>query len=195
MRILHIFDHSIPLHSGYAFRSQSILKAQRARGWETIHLTSPKQGAAEFLVEDIEGLCFYRTPLESRGTSKFELAQLYQLMRKTADRLNQVIALERPDILHAHSPSLNAFPALRAGTRHNLPVVYEMRTSWEDAAVDHGTARAGGFRYLASRHLETWAMRRSHAVTTICEGLREDVIRRGIAPEKVTVIPNAVDLD
>ena len=58
MKILHIFDHSVPLHSGYAFRSQSILKAQRARGWETIHLTSPKQGPTKLLVEDIEGLRF-----------------------------------------------------------------------------------------------------------------------------------------
>jgi PEP-CTERM/exosortase A-associated glycosyltransferase len=195
MKILHIFDHSVPLHSGYAFRSQSILKAQRARGWETIHLTSPKQGPTKLLVEDIEGLRFYRTLQDRRWTSRFELAELYLLMRATTDRLNQVIALERPDILHAHSPILNAFPALNAGRRHNLPVVYEMRASWEDAAVDHGTARAGGLRYLASRHLETLAMKRSHAVTTICEGLREDVVGRGIASEKVTVIPNAVDLD
>ena len=44
MRILHILDHSIPLHSGYAFRTLAILKEQRALGWETFHLTSPKQG-------------------------------------------------------------------------------------------------------------------------------------------------------
>ena len=44
MRILHILDHSIPLHSGYAFRTLAILKEQRALGWETFHLTGPKQG-------------------------------------------------------------------------------------------------------------------------------------------------------
>jgi len=43
MRILHVLDHSIPLHSGYTFRTLSILKEQRALGWETAHLTSPKQ--------------------------------------------------------------------------------------------------------------------------------------------------------
>jgi PEP-CTERM/exosortase A-associated glycosyltransferase len=32
-------------------------------------------------------------------------------------------------------------------------------------------------------------------VTTICEGLRADIVGRGIAPERVTVIPNAVDTD
>ena len=44
MRILHILDHSIPLHSGYTFRTAAILREQRALGWETFHLTSPKQG-------------------------------------------------------------------------------------------------------------------------------------------------------
>lgn len=51
MRILHVLDHSIPLHSGYTSRTASILREQRALGWETFHLTSPKQG-----------LHFYRTP-------------------------------------------------------------------------------------------------------------------------------------
>lgn len=35
MRILHILDHSIPLHSGYTFRTLAILKEQRDLGWET----------------------------------------------------------------------------------------------------------------------------------------------------------------
>jgi len=32
-------------------------------------------------------------------------------------------------------------------------------------------------------------------VFTICEGLRSDIVARGIAADKVTVIPNAVDID
>ena len=87
-------------------------------------------------------------------------------------------------------------PAIRAGRKLGLPVVYEMRASWEDAAVDHGTTREGSLRYRVSRALETWALRRANHVTTICEGLRKDIVSRGgISPEKVTVIPNAVDVD
>ncbi|TQF00111.1 MAG: glycosyltransferase, partial [Spiribacter salinus] len=41
--------------------------------------------------------------------------------------------------------------------------------------------------------LETWVLRRAHAVTCICEGLRADIVERGIDAERVTVIPNAVD--
>jgi len=61
MRILHILDHSIPLHSGYTFRTAAILREQRALGWETFHLTSPKQGQVAADPEDVDGLRFYRS--------------------------------------------------------------------------------------------------------------------------------------
>ena len=38
-------------------------------------------------------------------------------------------------------------------------------------------------------------IKNAQAVTTICEGLRKDIVQRGVAETKVTVIPNAVDLD
>jgi PEP-CTERM/exosortase A-associated glycosyltransferase len=70
-----------------------------------------------------------------------------------------------------------------------------VRAFWEDAAVDHGTSKEFGLRYRATRALETWALKRADAVTTICEGLRKDIVARGIPASKVTVIPNAVDID
>ena len=30
LRVLHVLDHSLPLHSGYTFRTRAILKAQQA---------------------------------------------------------------------------------------------------------------------------------------------------------------------
>jgi glycogen synthase len=74
-------------------------------------------------------------------------------------------------------------------------VVYEVRAFWEDAAVDHGTSREGGPRYRATRAMETYVFRHADAITTICEGLRGDIIGRGIPAERVTVIPNAVDIE
>jgi hypothetical protein len=72
-------------------------------------------------------------------------------------------------------------------------VVYEVRAFWEDAAVDHGTTTEGSLRYRLSRGLETMALRGADQITTICEGLRGDIAVRGIAEERITVIPNAVD--
>lgn len=61
MKILHVLDHSVPMHSGYSFRTLGILREQRARGWETCHLTSPKHTKDSPPVEEAEGLSFYRT--------------------------------------------------------------------------------------------------------------------------------------
>jgi PEP-CTERM/exosortase A-associated glycosyltransferase len=90
---------------------------------------------------------------------------------------------------------VNAVPALIAAKRFGLPVVYEIRAFWEDAAVTHGTTREGSLRYRLTQRLETFVARHVNAVTTISEGLREDLEIRGIPAHKITVIPNAVDID
>lgn len=194
-RILHILDHSIPLHSGYTFRTLSILREQRKLGWETFHLTSPKHVNCQVAEEEVDGWHFYRTEAAT-GTfaSKPVLGEI-KLMKQLETRLLEIAQSVKPDILHAHSPVLNAIPALRVGQRLGLPVVYEIRAFWEDAAVDHGTTTEGSLRYRMTRNLETWALRRVDHVTTICEGLRADIVARGIPAEKVTVIPNAVDIE
>ncbi len=185
MKVLHILDHSIPLHSGYTFRTAAILREQRKLGWETHHLTSPT-------FEDVDEFRFHRTPVP--GASLPLLREIAQ-MRAIEVRLEALVRELRPDILHVHSPVLNAVPALRVGRRLGVPVVYEVRAFWEDAAVDHGTTAEGSLRYRATRALETWALKRADHVTCICEGLRQDIVARGIPSSKVTVIPNAVDVD
>ena len=191
--ILHVLDHSLPLHSGYSFRTLAILAGQRARGWRTTQVTGPKQSGATFRCECVDGWEFQRTsPASARGRVPGwrEWAQIAALEQ----RLDELVTVHRPDILHAHSPALNAVATLRVGLRHGLPVVYEVRAFWEDAAADQGTSPAGGPRYRLTRALETWALRRVDAVTTICSGLRDDIVARGVAPQRVTVVPNAVDI-
>ncbi len=193
MRILHILDHSIPLHSGYTFRTLALLREQRRLGWQTFHLTSPKHTAPGPAEEDVDGWHFYRTPFVE-GTKLPVLAETTQ-MRATQRRLEQLARDLGVQIIHAHSPVLNAIPALRVGKALGIPVVYEVRAFWEDAAVDHGTTTEGSLRYRATRALETRALKQAAHVFTICEGLRGDIVARGIASHKVSVVPNAVDID
>ena len=195
MRILHILDHSIPLHSGYTFRTAAILREQRALGWETFHLTSEKQVNCNLPEEETDGLHFYRTPKHTGILSKLPVLNQVAVMQGLAERLRDVISIVKPDILHAHSPVLNALPAISAGRKFGIPVVYEVRAFWEDAAADHGTTTEGSLRYRLTRALETHAFRNADAVTTICEGLRSDIVARGIPSSRVTVIPNAVDIE
>lgn len=196
MKILHIFDHSIPLHSGYTFRSRAILEHQRKRGWETEHITSPKHNLAittDGDEEDIDGFNFYRTQPSTSLLAKLPFLNQLTIVSSLENRINEIIQKVQPDILHAHSPVLNGRAAVNAGKKYGIPVVYEIRAFWEDAAVDHGTTSEGSIRYRLTRAMETRVIREADAITTICEGLKEDIIARDVAPEKVSVIPNAVD--
>ena len=196
MKILHILDHSIPLHSGYTFRTRAILENQRKRGWETAHLTSPKHIQAtntDVLEETIDELHFYRALPERGFISRVPLLNQWSIVSSIERRLEEIIDEVKPDILHAHSPALDGLAAVRVGKRHGIPVVYEIRAFWEDAAVDHGATTEGSVRYRLTRALETYVINHASAITTICEGLRNDIVNRGVAENKVTVIPNAVD--
>ena len=195
LRILHVFDHSLPLHSGYTFRSANILRGQRRLGWETFHLTSPKQGQVAQLEEEADGLRFFRTPLPTGRLSQLPVLNQWAFMHATQRRLLELARQIKPDLLHAHSPVLNAYPALHVGRQLGIPVVYEIRAFWEDAAVDHGTQAEWGFRYRLTRAMETRAVRQANQVVTICGGLRGDLIARGIPLVKIGVVPNAVDIE
>jgi PEP-CTERM/exosortase A-associated glycosyltransferase len=194
LRVLHILDHSLPLQSGYAFRTVALLREQRALGWETFHLTTPKHYASGPEEEDAAGLRFFRTPLPVGPLARLPLIDQWSVVSATTRRLEELVQHLEPDILHAHSPCLNGLAAIRVARRHRLPFVYEMRASWEDAAVDHGTTTEGSIRYRLSRALETHVLKRADAITTICGGLAQDIHARGIAPDRITIIPNAVDI-
>lgn len=194
MRILHILDHSLPLHSGYTFRTVAILAQQRALGWETLHLTGAKQGPSDTMDQMVDGWHFYRTAPGRQWWARLPVLRQWSVIRGLARRLRQLALQLKPDILHAHSPALNAIAALGVGRALGIPVVYEVRAFWEDAAADHGSSRPGGLRYRLTRMLENHALRRADAITTICEGLRQDLCARGLPSDKITVIPNAVDL-
>ncbi|MBK8629764.1 MAG: glycosyltransferase, exosortase A system-associated [Sphingomonadales bacterium] len=191
VRILHVLDHSLPLHSGYTFRTRAILKAQQALGWDVACVTSVRHSAPGDPFEQVDGLDFYRTaPIDPAPSPIGEWREIGAL----ATRVEELVHQFRPDVLHAHSPVLTALAAERVARRHNLPLLYEIRAFWEDAAVGNGTGQEGSWKYRLTKALETRAVRNADAVAVICEGLRRDLIARGIAPAKIMVSPNGVDL-
>jgi PEP-CTERM/exosortase A-associated glycosyltransferase len=191
VRILHVLDHSLPLHSGYTFRTRAILKAQQALGWDVACVTSVRHSASGPAHEQVDGLDFYRTPpIDPAPSPIAEWREIGALAARTEELVQQF----RPDVLHAHSPVLTALAAERVAKRHNLPLLYEIRAFWEDAAVGNGTGQEGSWKYRLTKALETRAVRNADAVAVICEGLRRDLIARGIPAAKIMVSPNGVDL-
>ncbi len=181
------------MHSGYTFRTRAILRAQLAKGWDVRGLTGRRHVSAGPQEELVDGLHFHRTPGEAAGGNA--LLREWRDISAHADAIESLVRQWRPDIIHAHSPVLNAMAAQRVARRHGIPLIYEIRAFWEDAAVGNGTGTEGSPRYWLTRQLETHAVRAADAVAVICEGLRSDLVARGIDSAKITVSPNGVDLD
>ena len=190
-RILHVLDHSLPLHSGYTFRTRAILTAQQAMGLEVRGITGLRHSAEGPSVEQVDGFTFHRTSGEASGPAGL---REWREIGALADAIVALAGEWRPDILHAHSPALDGLAAVRAGKRLGIPVVYEIRAFWEDAAVGNLTGREGSLKYRLTRQLENMAVAGADHVMTICSGLKDDLVARGVSPAKIGIMPNGVDL-
>ncbi|MGL5837727.1 MAG: TIGR04063 family PEP-CTERM/XrtA system glycosyltransferase [Sphingorhabdus sp.] len=195
-RILHILDHSLPLHSGYTFRTRAIMKAQAGAGWDVRGLTGVRQyqhgQKPDAFEEEAEGLRFFRTPQKVSGPSGL---REWREVRALEERILSVHREWPFDLVHAHSPALNGLAGARAADRLGVPFVYEIRAFWEDAAVGNGTQREGSLKYRFTRALENHVVAKADRVAVICEGLRSDLVARGFDAAKIFVSPNGVDME
>ena len=191
MRILHLLDHSLPLHSGYTFRTRAILKAQQAAGMEVRGITGLRHTHAGTSPEEAEGLTFHRTLGQAWGPPAF---REWNEIGRMASAVEALCHKWRPDILHAHSPALCGMAGLKVARKLGLPLVYEIRAFWEDAAVENRVSKTGSAKYRLTRALENQVIAGADALVTICDGLKQDLVARGVGPERITIMPNGVDL-
>ncbi len=191
-RVLHILDHSLPMHSGYTFRTRAILKAQQAMGLEVRGITGLRHTSAGPEREAVDGLEFHRT---SGQRQSIPLLSEWLEVGAFAEAIDRLCDEWQPDLLHAHSPAICGEAALRVARKRGIPLVYEIRAFWEDAAVGNGTGSEGSIKYRLVRALENRVVSGANAVVTICEGLRGDLVTRGVDPAKLSIMPNGVDLE
>ena len=116
------------------------------------------------------------------------------LFKHFTNRIIEVATNSDVDVIHAHVPYRVGLPALKAARKLGIPFVYEMRGMWEESAVASGRWRAGGIAHRRFRRLETKVMKDADALICISETLRNEAISRGINSEKISVVPNAVEL-
>ena len=196
-RILHVLDHSLPLHSGYTFRTRAILKAQEADGHQVRAVTGLRQSDggpglafADPAGEIVDGLHFYRTAgTASGGPGLREWREIAAL----TETIEAVCAHWQPDVIHAHSPALCGTAAARVAKARGMPLVYEIRAFWEDAAVGNATS-GSTLKYWLTRRLENWVVAQAAADRHHRIGLRDDLIARGFPSRTMGIVPNGVDL-
>ncbi|SHE62641.1 Glycosyltransferase involved in cell wall bisynthesis [Ruegeria intermedia] len=203
MKILHVFYSTLPSTKGGDIRSRDVIESQAAAGLDVLALSSPFQPPAKAgaTVEEFGGISYHRSFDETGDLRISEQDKgLKVKMRKAAklfsfgDVVTDLARREKPDVIHAHSTFFCAFAAHRAARKLGLPLVYEVRSLWEERAMMKVPSLHTRSIARAVRALETRAMRSADHIVVISEGLRRDVIARGIPADRITMIGNGANL-
>ena len=194
-RVLHIVTNSLPLtQAGSTIRTHRILQAQRALGWDARAVTRPGYPVTygdldASAVDVLDGVPYMRL-LPALMPSEADLPRVH------AELLRGIVDDVQPHLLHAASDHANARAALEVGRRVGIPVAYEVRAFHEDTWLSrHGgeAARSSDvYRWTRDRHTEV--MLAADLVTTLGVAMREEIIARGVAADRVVVVPNGVPL-
>lgn len=201
LHVLHVLDHSWPVHTGYSIRSLHLIAAQSRLGLRPQALTGPLQ-----IVDDpapvetvLDNVTYKRTPYRgkfsewaiSRRRPGLREAAIVRLIR---NRIVEIARNEPIDLIHAHSPALCGLGALQAARAKRIPFVYELRAFWEDAAVDQNKTSTRSLRYRLSQKLEDYVVHRADAVVGISQSILDELQKRKTDPAKLFHVPNGVDV-
>lgn len=100
----------------------------------------------------------------------------------------------KADVMWVYHPPLTiGIPALWLSLVHRIPFVYEIQDMWPETVVASGMLNTG----LPIRMLSQFARfvyRRANAITVISKGFMANLEAKGVTADKITVIPNWVDV-
>lgn len=137
----------------------------------------------------VERTWVYATPNE--GVAKKTLGHLSFMVTSVVLAYKRV---RRPEVVVVSSPTFfSIFSAWVLARANGARLVVEVRDLWPAIFVELGVL-TNRFLIRALELLELWAYRTADAVVVVSEGFRDDLVRRGVSPEKVTTIRNGVDL-
>ena len=197
--VLLALHYSLPYDpAGYAIRSHFILTHLQRLGLNVLAITRPgypwdqrKHANKAFHAKDIvEGIRY------TRLDNDFNIGERpdSEYIEKYACKLAEIARSHRISILHSASNFLNGLATARAARTAGCKSIYEVRGLWHlsQAVKEPGFEITDHFLY--SEIMERAAAREADAVVTISEALKDRLVHTGVNPEKITVIPNAVDL-
>ena len=143
-------------------------------------------------VEEISGIRVIRV--------KTYIAPNRGIIRRTMDFLSFMatgfwagLSGPKPDVVAATSPQFFAAVAgAMVGAVRRVPFVFELGDLWPASIAAVGAVRSNLALRLIEK-LELRLYRRSEAVVALTGAFKENLVGRGIAPEKIAVVINGVD--
>ncbi|WP_447893714.1 glycosyltransferase [Vreelandella sp. GE22] len=195
-RIAYVVSHGQSYASnGYAIRTQGIAHALNQHGLETLCFVRPgrpwelKAGKKGTQAEvNIEGVRYIhrRWLADEKPTSEIEH------LEKSAEYFTELFRIYRPSVVLAASNYIVGLPAWVAAKRLGLPFYNEVRGFWELSQDSRqlGYKDTQEFRNEAER--DSFVAKQAEKVFTLNQPMLNELIRRGVEAENITLVPNGV---
>jgi glycosyltransferase involved in cell wall biosynthesis len=104
------------------------------------------------------------------------------------------LSAQKPDVIIASSTPLTiGIPAYLLSRLHRVPFIFELRDLWPDCPVVWGIVK-NRLLIRASYWLESFLYRKAAFLVSVTEGIRKELIKKGIPAEGVRTITTACDL-
>jgi len=197
-KALYFLHNSLPWDSqGYATRSHAIIKSLNSNGWNAEGITRigyPYDRHDVTNSQNISAKEVIDTVTYNRlGRKVGQISGTYNYISRYCERGSSFIQSIKPEIIHAASNYWNGLAANHLAAQVGVPSVYEVRGLWE---VTRRSATPGyefSMSYRFYVKLETQAALQANHVFALTGALRDELVRRGVPENKITLLPNAVD--
>jgi glycosyltransferase involved in cell wall biosynthesis len=206
MRILYIHQYFASRKGTTGTRSYEFGRYLAGRGHEVTMITSGLANS-EFPVcrkelccaYEIDGIrvisiaAAYNDPYVGTTMSGWRRMLKFHQFAKVASEVGR--CLGKPDVVFAtHTPLTVGLAGMELSRHFAVPFIFEVRDLWPEALVNVGVltnpAAIWWLRRMAHR-----IYREANHIVALSPGMKEGIVRTGVPSEKVTVIPNASDLD
>jgi glycosyltransferase involved in cell wall biosynthesis len=194
VRIVYLHQYfTTPAQAG-ATRSYEFARRWAAAGHDVHVVTSDRTATGTgWRVETVEGCTVhaFTVPYDNTMGARARIRAFVRFALAAAARARSL----RPDVVYATSTPLTiALPALGATLGRPVRYVFEVRDLWPDVPVALGYLGNPVLR-RAAYALEMLAYRRAAHVVALAPGMREDILDKGIAADKVDVVAQGCDTE
>lgn len=197
-RVMYNAHQSLPFHtSGYATRTQGLVHALRALEWNVQVVTRAgypldTRHKPELPANTIDSVPYLHDMRPDMGQWD---APLDRYIDQAAAYLCEWGKELRPGILHTASNFMCGLAGIEAARRLGIPSIYEMRGLWHITRWSKEALYDRSEKFALAQKLELEAADSADHVIAITGALKDWLVEHGIADGKISVAPNAVDLE
>lgn len=196
-RICYCLHNSLPYSSGgYATRGHGIAQGLQVNGLDVICLTRPGypkdlsnyNGPNPVEFNEIDGIKYFHISEPNRRNFKAD-----DYLKRAVIAYEKQFFKHRPSVVMAASNHINAIPAMIAAKKLGISFYYEVRGFWEITRISREPKFEQTKSFAKLVEYEKFAAQNADHVFTLTNPMREELERRGVSPNKITLVPNSCD--